>query len=197
MKKFIIGVFTSLLALNANATLINIYETNSGLGSIAQAQSVIDNAVAADTSFESDNILFSDTQSHRNQFDAAPLLGGHNTTFVLTAFGTIDTSLYAALKFHHDDGIDVNIGGESLYTYNRNTALRNSGWQYFADTGIETFDLLFWENAGEGSIFVHGLLRDGQTQEVANFSSVAVPEPTTVAVLGLGLLALVSRRVKK
>ncbi len=197
MKKFIIGVFTSLLALNANATLINIYETNSGLGSIAQAQSVIDNAVEADTSFESDIILFSDTQSHRNQFDAAPLLGGHNTTFVLTASGTIDTSLYAALKFHHDDGIDVNIGGESLYTFNRNTALRNSGWQYFADTGVETFDLLFWENAGEGSIFVHGLLRDGQTQEVANFSAVAVPEPTTVAVLGLGLLALVSRRVKQ
>ncbi len=196
MKQFIVVLFTSLLALNAHATLINIYESNSGLGSIAQAQSVIDNAIAANTTFNSDTILLSDTQAHRNQFDASPIPGNHNATFVLTATGTIDTSLYAALKFHHDDGIDVNIGGNNLYTFNSNTPLRDSGWQYFADTGIESFDLLFWENIGEGSIFVHGLLRNGQTQEVANFSTAAVPEPTTIAVLGLGLLALVSRRVK-
>ncbi len=197
MKKFIVGVFTSLLALNANATLINIYETNSGLSNIAQAQSVIDNAAAADTTFNSDTILFSDTQSHRNQYGASAFPGSHKTTFVLTASGTIDTSLYSALKFRHDDGIDVSLGGNSLYTYNGNTALKSSGWRSFADTGVESFDLLFWENAGAGSIFVHGLLRNGQTQEVANFSTVAVPEPTTVAILGLGLLALVSRRVKK
>lgn len=193
MKRIILGALTLLLALNANATLINIYESNSGLSSIAQSQSVIDNAISADTTINSDNIFFSDWGHH----GASAFPGGHNSTFVLTASGMIDTSLYSGLKFFHDDGIDVNLGGDSLYRFNRNTGLKDSGWKTFADTGMTSFDLLFWENGGAASILVYGQLRNGQTTEVANFSAASVPEPSTIAILGLGLLALVARKTKK
>lgn len=193
MKRIILGALTLLLALNANATLINIYESNSGLSSIAQSQSVIDNAISADTTINSDNIFFSDWGHH----GASAFPGGHNNTFVMTASGMIDTSLYSGLKFFHDDGIDVNLGGDSLYRFNRNTGLKDSGWKTFADTGMTSFDLLFWENGGAASILVYGQLRNGQTTEVANFSAASVPEPSTIAILGLGLLALVARKTKK
>jgi hypothetical protein len=193
MKKIILGALTLLLALNANATLINIYESNSGLSSIAQSQSVIDNAISADTTINSNNIFFSDWNHH----GASAFPGGHNNTFVLTASGMIDTSLYSGLQFFHDDGIDVNLGGDSLYSYNRNTGLRDSGWKTFADTGMTSFDLLFWENGGAASILVYGQLRNGQATEIANFTTVSVPEPSTIAILGLGLLGLVARKAKK
>ena len=109
----------------------------------------------------------------------------------------IDTSLYSGLQFFHDDGIDVNLGGDSLYSYNRNTGLRDSGWKTFADTGMTSFDLLFWENGGAASILVYGRLRNGQATEIANFTTVSVPEPSTIAILGLGLLGLVARKAKK
>lgn len=193
MKKILLGAFTLLFAMNVNATLINIYESDSGLSNIAQAQAVIDSASAADTTYESDNVFFSDWGHH----GAPTFPGGHDTTFVLTASGMIDTSLYSALKFYHDDGINVDLAGNSLYTFNANTALKDSGWKTFADTGLESLDLLFWENGGAASVLVYGQLRSGQTQEVANFSTVAVPEPSTLAILALGLLGFASRRVKK
>jgi len=193
MKKILLGAVTLLLALNANATLINIYESDSGLNNIAQAQAVIDSASAADTTYESDNVFFSDWGHH----GAPTFPGGHNHTFVLTASGLINTSLYSALKFFHDDGIDVELAGNSLYTYNANTALRDSGWRTFDNTGMESLDLLFWENGGAASVLVYGMLRNGQTEEVANFSTVAVPEPSTLAIFALGLLGFASRRVKK
>ena len=198
MKNIIIGALTLLFSLNTNATLINIYETNSGLSNIGQAQAVIDNALTVDTTLTSDNIFFSDIGEN----GAGAFPGGHHTTFVLTATGIIDTSLYSALKFFHDDGIDVNLGGNSLYSYNANTPIRDSGWKTFSDTGLTSFDLLFWENGGAASILVYGQLRDGltaeiQPTEIANFSTVAVPEPSTIAIFAIGLLGLVSRKMKK
>jgi hypothetical protein len=188
MKKIILGALASLLALNANAALINIYESNSSINNIAQSQAVIDNASSANTTVDSDNVFFSDWGHH----SAPAFPGGHNNTFVLTATGMVDTSLYSALKFFHDDGIDVSLGSNSLYSFNGNTALKDSGWNMFADTGMESFDLLFWENGGAASVLVYGTLRDSGTSEIAKIST--VPGPSSIAFLALGLMGLVFAR---
>lgn len=192
MKKILFGAVASLLALNANAALINIYESDSTISSIAQSNAVIGNAGSATTSTESDTIFFSDVGHH----GAPSFPNNHTETFVLTATGMLDTSLYSALSFYHDDGIIASLAGEELYVFNKNTGLKDSGWHTFSDTGMESFDLLFWENGGAASVLVYGLLRDGGTSEVAQIAS-SVPAPATSALLGLGLISLMVARRRK
>lgn len=191
MKRIIIGAIASLFALNTNAALINIYESNSALSSIENSTAVINNASAADTTFESDTIFFSDYGHH-----SAPLFpGGHDNTFVLTATGMIDTSLYSALSFSHDDGIDVHLGGDSLYRFDGNTGLKSSGWKSLTDTGMASFDLLFWENGGAASVLVYGKLRSTGAEEVAQIAN--IPEPSTLTMFALGFIGLVASRRRK
>ncbi len=192
MKKVIFGVLVSLFAINANAALIKMYEADTYLHSIAGSRSVINGSGGADTSFDSGTIFFDDT----GRYGAAAFPGGHDTTFVLTATGYVDTSLYSALKFSHDDGFTASIAGSSIYTFDANTSLMNSGWIPFADTGLQSFDLLFWENQGYATLLVYGQLRDTQISEVAHIASVSgiapapgsVPAPSSFLLLGLALI---------
>ena len=192
MKKFILGALVSLLALNVNAALINIYESNSSISSIAQSQAVIDSASSADTSIDSNNIFFDD----RDLYGADAFPDSHNTTFVLTATGMLDTSIYSALSFYHDDGMTVSLGGNSLYTYDGNTGYRYSELLTIADTGMTSFDLLFWENYGGATLLTYGTLRSTGVTEVANI--ITVPAPAPLALLSLALMGFaVSRRKAK
>lgn len=200
MKKILLGIAASFLAFNANAALINIYETNTNLGSIAQAEAVIAGSSGADTSFDSSTIFFSDAGYTWNSTAASTFPGGHTTTFVLQASGMVDTSFYSALWFGHDDGIDVDVDGSDLYTFNANTAFRNSGEKTLgASAGLQSFNLLFWENHGAATVAVWGKNRSTNSWEIANISTAAsVSEPATLALFGLGLigLSLTRRRAK-
>jgi len=204
MKKIIIAAVASLIALNANAALINIYETDSHLQSIADSQAVINSAANPTTSFESNNIFYSDvaaSQQNGTGFDltsqnAPGFAVANNDTFVFTATGFLDTSLYSALQFFHDDGITVSLAGSTFYEVNKNTAKKDSGLLTFADTGMEAFNLLFWENQGAATLLTYGVLRNGtQATEVARIAS--VPAPGVMALFGLGLISLVVTRRQK
>ena len=204
MKKIIIAAVASLMTLNVNAALINIYETSSYLNNITESQAVINSAASPTTSFESDYIFYSDvaaSQQNGPGFDvtsqnAPGFAVANNDTFVFTATGFLDTSLYSALQFFHDDGITVSLAGNAIYTYDANTAKKDSGLLTFADTGMEAFDLLFWENTGAATLLTYGVLRNGtQATEVAKIAS--VPAPGVMALFGLGLLSLVAARRTK
>ncbi len=189
-----IAALTLLFSLNVNAALINIYESNHQLLNLTQVKDIIDNT-GISTTFNNNDIFFSD-----NGISGPPgFLGGHDTTFVLTASGVVDTSLYSALRFVHDDGIEVHLDGDSLYEFNGNTPPKNSGWLTFDDTGLTSFNLTYWENYGGGTIQVYGKLRNGGAEVLADIDDPLhdVPEPSGIAILGLGLLGLATRKVKK
>jgi hypothetical protein len=194
MKTFIFGVVASLMTLNANAGLINIYDTDSYLYSVAKSQSVIASASAPSATVDSDYIFYSDSGISGSSI----FPDSYNTTFVLTATGFIDTSLYSALQFFHDDGITVSVAGTNLYTFDANTALTSSSWLTLSDTGLQAFDLLFWENQGYATLKVLGQLRDGTGTELAQIAtaSVSIPEPSTLFIFSLGLLSLAYARRK-
>ncbi len=140
-------------------------------------------------------MFYSDNSGHRNQYGATSFINGHNNTFVLTAEGFFDTSKYSALQFLHDDGIEVSLNGNELYTYNGNTGLKDSGWKVFADTSMAEFNLLFWENAGAATILVNAQLRETGTTEIAQIST--VPAPTSIALFACGLIGLITGRRRK
>lgn len=195
MKKLLLGLAASIFALNASAALINIYESNSGIGNIAQAQAVISSSSGADTTFDSSTVFYSDWGHVVYGITGTPFPGGHNTTFVMTASGLVDASVYSHLRIFHDDGVDSTLNGSNLYTYNGNTALRGSGYLSLGtSSGLQAFDLLFWEHGGAATIGVFGLNRSTNQWEVANISSVS--EPATFALFGLGLIGLAATRRK-
>lgn len=187
MKKVILGLAMSLLTVNANAALIEIYESNSSIGSIAQAEAVIASSGGADTTAYSDTIWFSDYGTH----GAPTFPGGHTSTFVMTATGSIDTSSYSHLWVAHDDGIEMSIEDSVIYDWDGNTDYRNSGALYLgANEGVKDFDLLFWEQGGAADIFLWGMDRATGSWEVAQIGTVDVPEPGSMALFGLGLVGL-------
>lgn len=194
MKKFIFGAVASLMTLSANAGLINIYDTDTYLYSVAKSQSVINSASAPSATVDSDYLFYSDSGISGSSI----FPNSYNTTFVLTATGFIDTSLYSALQFFHDDGITVSVAGANLYTYDANTSLKSSSWLTLNNTGLQAFDLLFWENQGYATLKVLGQLRDGTGTELAQITtaSVSIPEPSALFIFSLGLLCVAGARRK-
>ena len=191
MKKIALGTIISLLAFNANAGLIKIYDSAGPLYSLADAQAVIDAAAGPDLVAESDYLWYSDsgTPPPINDGAAMPFPGGYNHTFVLEVMGLIDTNNYSKLYLGHDDGAVLHLGGAAIYEYGALTDFRRSGEILLgAAAGMQMLHGLYYENAGEADLFLWAYRRNNNTWEKARIH--AVSEPATLALFGIGLVGL-------
>lgn len=182
-----------LPASQASAFLVEIYDA-SPMTTLAQA----DAAIAAGSPVSTVNasvIEYDDlgdgTRGLFSVNNAFP--GGINDTFAARVRGNFFVATAGTWTFgiNHDDGARLRIDG-TLVNFadgvvdNRNTEITAS----FA-AGIHTVEIVYFENGGGASLEFYGR----QSSTAPNFLVQSVPEPTTLALVGLSLLGLgLSRR---
>jgi hypothetical protein len=117
----------------------------------------------------------------------------------VTACIYLEPGLY---KFgaNSDDGTILEIGGvEVLRTEEwKGTSQRDTAWIMVDDAGYYALRALWMEGGGGSSLELQQILTDGTRillgDVAAGGAPVFVPEPATIALLGLGSLALIRRR---
>ncbi len=182
----------------ASAYLVNIYDA-APMTSLAQA----DAAIAAGSPVSSVHqsvIEFDDlgdgTRGRFSLNNAFP--AGINTTFAARITGSflVDTAGTWTFGINHDDGARLVIDGTLVATGdgvvdNRDTLISGN----FA-TGLHTVEIVYFENGGGASLEFFG--RQGGANGTTPYALVqSVPEPSTLALLGLSLTGLAAVRRKQ
>jgi hypothetical protein len=180
---------------NAAAYVIRIYDVSTSMVNLTQADAAIAGTPTATAS--ASIIDFDDLgDATRGLFNINnPWPSNANATFAAHVTGTfnIGTAGSWTIGVNHDDGVRLTIDGTLIATAdgladNRTTTITSN----FA-SGLHTVDIVFFENAGGASLEFFG--RQGTTAPFELL--VAVPEPTTLALLGLGLAGLAAARRRK
>lgn len=171
----------ALLAFGgAQAALVELWDTADGaVNDRTQAAAVISGA--APTLSVYDNTIDYYQASFPGDFGIPGLDG-----FVMRVTGTIDTALYDQLAVFHDDGFAISINGGDFFVYNGNTPPVTSYSGALANVGVASFEMIFWDQAGDQAAWIYGRERGGSTYVTAEIGN-PVPTPGSLALAGLGL----------
>ena len=135
---------------------------------------------------------------------AASAVGtGHsvNQTFFARITGQFLTAADDDFFFRtfNDDGLFLYIDGELVINDpNLHPERRFEGTKFLTE-GVHNIELYFFENGGEASLefSIADSSRNFSHFNDTNGPVTLVPEPTTLAIFGLGLLGLISRKKRK
>lgn len=191
IKQFV-TVCLLMVGSTSQAALIEMFNTDlSGLAldSILEAEAIIAASAGADFSTNLNFVDFNGNSFPGADFGAPPL-----DRFVMRVTGTINTDVYAQLFMRHDDGFVVRIGGLDFFAFNGNTAPITTSSGALANNSIQTFEMIFWDQGGAQVAILRG---DKNERLVYIGDPVSVPEPGTLALLGLGLFGMGLARARK
>jgi hypothetical protein len=157
--------------------------------------------------FTDDPVGFAGDIAGSNPWPSATAAGaigtGHsvNQTFFARITGQFLTSADDDFFFRtfNDDGLFLYIDGELVINDPSLHPERRFEGTKFLTEGVHNIELYFFENGGEASLefSIADSSRNFSHFNDANGPVTLVPEPTTLAILGLGLLGLISRKKRK
>lgn len=142
------------------------------------------------------NVLDRATQfmPYVNIQDAGVPFAGVDPMFAVRVSGfiTLGAGNYSFLSFH-DDGIRINVGGETVVLFDADTPNRGDDSPFYSlPAGIYEYEAISWE---QGGAFNLQLGIDNSSGRFYLEGSHDVPEPTGLALVALGLIGVgVSRR---
>ncbi len=197
--KLVIAVL-ALGSMSANAALIEVWQSGSGLTNLAQADALIAGG-GPDYSENRSTINYQDGQnpgSSTHFGGDVPFPGGVTTNFAVRVTGKFEAPAGAIADFRmrHDDGARLTINGTTVsfagLTNDRDTFINGLVLQ-----AINTVEIVFFEHRG-GAHLELGFRQSlpGATWGLLNLDDpmMAVPAPGALALLGLGLAGLMVRR---
>lgn len=126
-----------------------------------------------------------------NLSDASVPFVGSDPLFAVkvTGYITLDAGSYSFFS-SHDDGLRVTVGGEDVIVFDSDTAAVTSvSPEYDLAAGVYAFEALGWEQGGAFALLL-GITGSSTSDLLAGSHAAAeVPEPGSLALLALGLLA--------
>lgn len=159
--------------------------------SVAEAQAILDG-----TSGLTELGRVTQTSTFINYQDANVPFGGADPVFAVRVSGyiTLGAGTYSFLSFH-DDGLRVNVGGETVINFDANTPnVATDSPFYNLAAGVYSYEAISWEAGGafnmQLGIDVNGTAADGRVFLAGQHQ---VPEPGTLALTALAMLAAGSR----
>ena len=182
-----------LLAHPAQASTIQIWQGAAPFANIAAADALIAGGPATSTTLHNGPIDFDDLGDGTTGASALNLA---NTNFAAVVTGGITLAAAETWGFYinHDDGVRLSVNGVQVFEFALPTDNIFSFGQVALNAGLNTIQIVFFENDGGASLELYGAPFQVCCSTGNLLALETVPEPATLLLLGTGLSAVAARR---